>query len=63
MLNFGVYPVITTKYTSTDIIVKDAKEQAKLFTELNKDDILLITGGFTLGEETVPTNFMKIEKI
>ena len=29
----------------------------------NKDDILLITGGFTLGEETVPTNFMKIEKI
>ena len=44
-------------------IVKDSIEQAKLFTELNKDDILLITGGFTLGEETVPTNFMKIEKI
>ena len=63
MLNWAVYPVLTNVYTKTDEIIEDAKVKANEFIGLNKDDIILITGGFPNNTEFKTTNFMKIEKI
>lgn len=63
MLNWAVYPVLTNVYTKTDEIIEDAKVKANEFIGLNKDDIILITGGFPNNTEVKTTNFMKIEKI
>jgi len=63
MLNWGVYPVITNLYESTDEIVNDGKAKALEFANLNSDDIILITGGFPNNTNVKSTNFMKIEKI
>ncbi len=61
-LNWGVYPVVTPEYASTDELVADAINQAKKFMQLNKGDKIIITGGFpNTGEKA--TNFMKIEEI
>lgn len=61
-LNWGVYPVVTPEYKSTDELVKSGVEEAKKFMELQKGDKIIITGGFpNSGEKT--TNFMKIEEI
>ena len=60
-LNAGVYPVLTEEYNSTDQIVEDSIAKAKEFTNVEKDDLLIITGGFPNTAKT--TNFMKIEKI
>lgn len=62
-LNWGVYPVVTGIYNSTDEIVKDAREKANDFVGIEKDDILVITGGFPNTTEVKATNFMKIERI
>ena len=62
-LNWAVYPVVTNAYTSTDEIIEDAKEKASNFINLNKEDLILITGGFPNNTEVKTTNFMKIEKI
>ena len=63
MLNWGVYPVITKIYDTTDEIVEDAKIKAREFIDLSKDDLILVTGGFPNNTEVKSTNFMKIEKI
>ena len=63
MLNWGVYPVITKIYETTDEIVEDAKEKAGKFINLEKEDIIMVTGGFPNNTEIKTTNFMKIEKI
>ena len=60
-LNAGVYPMISSVYNSTDEIVKDAIVKSKEFMDMNKDDLIVITGGFPNNEKT--TNFMKIEKM
>lgn len=60
-LNSGVYPMISSVYNSTDEIVKDAIVKSKEFMDMNKDDLIVITGGFPNNEKT--TNFMKIEKM
>ena len=44
-------------------IIADAKEKAHNFIYLNKNDLILITGGFPNNIEEKTTNFMKIEKI
>lgn len=62
-LNFGVYPLVTDLFNSTDEIVKDAKEKAIKFMNLNESDIILITGGFYDKNKKGKTNFMKIERI
>ena len=62
-LNFGVYPVVTDLFESTDQIVKDAKEKAIKFMDLKKEDVILITGGFYENDKKGKTNFMKIETI
>ena len=61
-LNWGVYPVVTPEYSSTDELVKDAIKQAKEFMPLNKGDKIIITGGFP-NTGAKATNFMKIENI
>ncbi len=63
MLNWGVYPVVTDVYSSTDEIVSDAKKKASDFVSLSKGDIIVITGGFPNNTEIKSTNFMKIEQI
>ena len=63
VLNFGVYPLVTDLFNSTDEIVKDAKEKAIKFMNLNENDIILITGGFYDKNKKGKTNFMKIERI
>ncbi len=61
-LNWGVYPIVTPEYSSTDELVTDAINQAKKFMTLNSGDKIVITGGFpNTGSKT--TNFMKIEEI
>jgi len=62
-LNWAVYPIVTNVYNTTDEIIADAKEKAHNFIELNKNDLILITGGFPNNAEEKTTNFMKIEKI
>ena len=62
-LNFGVYPIVTKLFNSTDEIVKDAKIKATEFMNLEKNDIILITGGFYDENKKGKTNFMKIERI
>lgn len=60
-LRFGVYPIITGEYKSTDELVNDAVVQAKKFMDI-KDTNVVITGGFpNIGNKI--TNFMKIETI
>ena len=62
-LNWAVYPVVTNAYNSTDEIIEDAKVKASEFMNLDKDDLILITGGFPNNTEVKTTNFMKIERI
>lgn len=62
-LNYGVYSKVVKEYESTDEIVSDAK---KIYRELfngNKDDIIIITGGFPNNTVNKTTNFMKIERL
>lgn len=61
-LNWGVLPVVVNKYTNTDEIVANAIDIAKEVIELEKNDKLIITGGFPL-KQTKYTNFLKIEEI
>lgn len=65
-LNYGVFPKIVKKYENTDEILFESKEEAKKFMELDKNDIIIITGGFNNdknNKEVVKTNLMKIEII
>ena len=63
MLNYAVYPAVTNIYKNTDEIIFDAKEKAKENFKIEKDDILVITGGFPNNSKNKITNFMKIEKM
>ena len=62
-LNSGVYPVVTEVYSSTDRIIEDAKTKSMEFMELNKGDMIIVTGGFPNNTKDKKTNFMKIEEI
>lgn len=62
-LNFGVYSKVVKEYESTDEIVEDAKRLSIETMDLDKDDIIVITGGFPNNTSNKTTNFMKIEKI
>lgn len=61
-LNYGVYPVIVKEYNSTDEVVNDGKAKAIEFSKLEKNDHIVITGGFPNTGNKI-TNFMKIEQI
>ena len=61
-LNFGVKPVVTDVYESTDEIIKEAKRRAIEEFHLVSGDLIVVTGGFPLGQ-TRSTNFIRIEEI
>lgn len=65
-LNYGVFAKIVRKYNNTDEILSEAKLEAEKFMPLEKNDIVIITGGFHNEKdntEIVKTNLMKIEVI
>ncbi len=61
-LNFGVYAQIMDELNSFDKIIKSSKVKAEETFQLEKDDKIIITGGYPL-KEVKHTNFMKIEEI
>ena len=62
VLYFGVKPVVTKIYESTDEMVENAKHIAEKELNLNKGDSVIITGGFPLGESKT-TNYLRIIEI
>lgn len=61
-LNFGVKPVITEIFESTDEIVEYAKKVAKKELNLKSKDLIVVTGGFPLGKSRT-TNYIRVEEI
>lgn len=59
VLNFGVKPVITDIYESTDEMVESARKIAQREFNLNEGDLIVVTGGFPLGEAK-KTNYLRI---
>ena len=62
MLNFGVEPIVTEVYDSTDEMIIASKKYAKEKLNLETGDLIIITGGFPLGK-TRMTNFIRIEEM
>ncbi len=62
ILNFGVKPVVTEIYESTDDMVDNARKIAQKEFNLNKGDLIVVTGGFPLGEAR-RTNYLRIVEI
>ncbi|WP_407413175.1 pyruvate kinase [Methanobrevibacter sp.] len=62
VLNFGVKTAITDIYESTDEMIKNAKKLAKKEFNLNKGDLIVVTGGFPVGKAK-RTNYLKIVEI
>ena len=62
VLNFGVKPVITDIYESTDEMTENAKKIAQKEFNLNKGDLIVVTGGYPLGESR-KTNYLRIVEI
>ena len=61
-LNFGVKPIVTEVYESTDEMVEGAKKIAQEEFHLQEGDLIVITGGFPLGQ-TRMTNYIRIVEI
>ena len=62
MLNFGVKPIVTEIYESTDKMVENARKMAEKEFNLNKGDLIVVTGGFPLGKAK-RTNYLRIMEI
>ncbi|MBQ6099778.1 MAG: pyruvate kinase [Methanobrevibacter sp.] len=62
VLNFGVKPVITQIYESTDKIVENARKVAQEEFNLKKGDLIVVTGGFPL-KKSRTTNYLRILEI
>ena len=62
VLNFGVKAIVTDVFENMGEMSKKAKEIAKKEFNLNEGDIIVITGGFPLGESK-RTNLIKIVEI
>lgn len=61
-LNFGVKPIVTEVYNSTDEIIENARRMAKEEFNLNDGDLIAVTGGFPLGRSRT-TNYLRIIEI
>lgn len=61
-LNWGIRPVIVDEVNTTDELIECAKEVASKVMSIQKDDKIVITGGFPL-KTSRSTNFIKIEEI
>ena len=62
VLNFGVMPIVTEIYESTDEMVENARKLAQKVFNLNEGDLIVVTGGFPLGESR-KTNYLRIVEI
>ncbi|WP_292474556.1 pyruvate kinase [Methanosphaera sp.] len=62
VLNFGVKPVITDIYENTDEMVENCRKVAKEEFNLNEGDLIIVTGGFPIGESR-KTNYLRIIEI
>ena len=62
VLNFGVKPFVTKIYERTDEMVESAREIAKNEFNLVDGDLIIITGGFPLGESRT-TNYLRIIEV
>lgn len=65
-LNYGIFPKLVSLYKVTDEILHQSKIEAEKFMNLEKNDIIIITGGFNNDKNSnkiVKTNLMKIEII
>ena len=61
-LNFGVKPIVTEIFESTDEVIDKAKELAISEFDLKEGDLIVVTGGFPLGR-TRRTNYLRIVEI
>lgn len=61
-LSWGVIPVMTEAFSSTDVLFYEAKRTAKQVLNLQKGDYAVITGGVA-GGSTGSSNLIKIEMI
>lgn len=61
-LNFGVKPVVTEIFHSTDQMVEAARYIAQEEFQLKEGDLIVVTGGFPLGK-TRMTNYIRIMEI
>ena len=62
ILNFGVKPIVTDIYESTDEMVNNAKRIAQKEFNLNKGDLIVVTGGLPLGKAK-KTSYLRIVEI
>ena len=62
ILNFGVKPVITDIYKNTDEMIENSRKIAEKEFNLKKGDLIIITGGFPIGEFK-RTNYLRIIEI
>ena len=62
-LYWGVETIVMPFYESTDDIIENSIKKAKEIYNLKKDDIVVVTGGFSNLNEKHTTNLMKIDKI
>ncbi len=61
-LNFGVEPTVTELFHTTDEMVEGARKIAKEKFHLKEGDLIVVTGGFPLGQ-TRATNYLRIVEI
>ena len=62
VLNFAVKPVITDIYDNTDEMIENVMKIARKEFDLNKGDLVLVTGGFPLGKSR-KTNSLRIMEV
>ena len=62
-LNYGVYPVIVKYYDTIEQLMDNCKEETTKFMDLQKGDIVIVTGGFPRMHQVKTTNFLKIDTI
>ena len=62
VLNFGVKPVVTEIYESNHDMVENFKKIAQDEFNLNKGDLIVVTGGYPVGEQK-KTNYLWIVEI
>lgn len=58
-LNFGVKPIVTDVYETTDEIIENARKMAKEEFHLDDGDLIVVTGGFPIGRSRT-TNYLRI---
>lgn len=60
-LNYGVFPVIVKYYNTLEELIDNCKTETAKFMDLQKGDIVIVTGGFPRMHQVKTTNFLKID--